>query len=190
MALLMETLLDSGDAMASYGSSATASQGEHVIAHVLEMWHPHRAHQFLHGEQIAVTTLTMARIQEYLIQRPPVICTLTHESSVFAELFGKDMAEGFLNAHRMKQFRAEDAAATQSRVQRQWLEIRAAISAIQLPTSQLEEFLVAVGAPSMPEDIGFTREEYDRAVQYAYLTRDRFTFLDLAAMRKHQRATV
>ncbi|MBM3561147.1 MAG: sn-glycerol-1-phosphate dehydrogenase, partial [Alphaproteobacteria bacterium] len=68
MERLVRTLLLSGFGTAICGSSHPASQGEHLISHFADMlgdpaWPP-----AFHGEQIAVTTLTMARLQERLLQ--------------------------------------------------------------------------------------------------------------------------
>ncbi len=62
MTRLARTLVMSGFGMTICGGSYPASQGEHLIAHFLEMRGDPAATSF-HGEQIAVTTLTMARIQ-------------------------------------------------------------------------------------------------------------------------------
>lgn len=59
--ILAEWLVISGLAMLICNGSYPASQGEHAIAHVMETLHDTSTY---HGEQIAVTTLTMAEIQE------------------------------------------------------------------------------------------------------------------------------
>ena len=53
----------SGLAMQHCGSSMPASQGEHLIAHARELLFPDLPSHF-HGLEIAVTTLTMSRIQD------------------------------------------------------------------------------------------------------------------------------
>lgn len=63
--LLWNALLAGGDAMRTHGSSMPASQGEHMIAHAMEAQTGSSGR--LHGEEIAVTTLTMARLQEQLL---------------------------------------------------------------------------------------------------------------------------
>lgn len=58
---LAENLILSGIGMTLARSSHPASQGEHAIAHAME----HQSHTTaLHGAQIAVTTLTMAQLQD------------------------------------------------------------------------------------------------------------------------------
>lgn len=77
--LLMKVLLLSGFGMTIAGGSYPASQGEHMIAASYEQHTNHSRHSNpmvrvqedwpLHGEQIGVTTLTMARIQEETLVR-------------------------------------------------------------------------------------------------------------------------
>ncbi|MGQ0665300.1 MAG: iron-containing alcohol dehydrogenase, partial [Pseudomonadota bacterium] len=64
MAHLARTLVLSGFGMAVCGGSHPASQGEHLISHYMEMRCAPDLSEPLHGEQIGVTTLTMARLQE------------------------------------------------------------------------------------------------------------------------------
>jgi glycerol-1-phosphate dehydrogenase [NAD(P)+] len=65
--LLIEILLISGKAMTTAGGSYPASQSEHLIAHTIEMKYPKIAAKTLHGLQIAVTTLTSAKLQKLLL---------------------------------------------------------------------------------------------------------------------------
>lgn len=65
VALLMDGLLISSAIMANCSSSIAASQGEHAIAHVLEMLYPERMQHYTHGELIAVTTCTMLFVQSH-----------------------------------------------------------------------------------------------------------------------------
>jgi glycerol-1-phosphate dehydrogenase [NAD(P)+] len=60
----------SGLGMCASQGSYPASQGEHIIAHIMDSLHPNDT---LHGEQIAVTTITMAKLQEAMLQSKPVL---------------------------------------------------------------------------------------------------------------------
>ena len=64
MRSLARTLVLSGIGMTLCGGSYPASQGEHLISHYVDMFAPAQRCAYLHGEQVAVATLTMARIQE------------------------------------------------------------------------------------------------------------------------------
>ncbi|MBZ0237933.1 MAG: iron-containing alcohol dehydrogenase, partial [Deltaproteobacteria bacterium] len=61
---LVRTLVLSGFGMTLCGGSYPASQGEHLLAHYVEMMRPHDADGPLHGEEIGVCTLLMAALQD------------------------------------------------------------------------------------------------------------------------------
>ena len=69
MRSLARTLVLSGLGMTLCGGSYPASQGEHLISHYIDMFAPATRGKFFHGEQVAVATLTMARIQEDVLAR-------------------------------------------------------------------------------------------------------------------------
>ena len=64
MRALARTLILSGLGMTICDGSYPASQGEHLISHYIDMFAPAGRGAYFHGEQVAVATLTMARIQE------------------------------------------------------------------------------------------------------------------------------
>jgi glycerol-1-phosphate dehydrogenase [NAD(P)+] len=71
MGHLARTLVLSGFGMSICGGSYPASQGEHLISHYLDTMLAGRRNGTLHGEQVAVATLTMARVQERLLADGP-----------------------------------------------------------------------------------------------------------------------
>src|SRR4029453_4800 len=74
MRALARTLVLSGLGMTVCNGSYPASQGEHLISHYIDMYSPQGRGEYFHGEQVAVATLTMARIQqEMLAAGPPTL---------------------------------------------------------------------------------------------------------------------
>ncbi len=71
MRALARTLVLSGIGMTICGGSYPASQGEHLISHYIDMFAPAGRGAYFHGEQVAVATLTMARIQEEVLAAGP-----------------------------------------------------------------------------------------------------------------------
>ncbi len=65
---LMEVLFLSGQAMTIAKSSKPASQSEHLIAHYLTMKFPQETKKFLHGELIAITTMTSLSLQNRIFK--------------------------------------------------------------------------------------------------------------------------
>jgi glycerol-1-phosphate dehydrogenase [NAD(P)+] len=179
----MEALLDAGDAMSEHGSSAVASQGEHMIAHTAELMYGTDLHQIRHGEMVAIATVTMSQLQHQLLLGQPTVKPLPRTSSQFLRLFGKASADTLEQAYGRKLLSAEAATAMNTIIARKWAEIKREIQSIIQPNGTVQRAFTLAGAPIRPHDIRLDPERYQNAVTYAYMTRDRFTFLDLAAMK-------
>lgn len=189
--LLMRMLLVSGEAMHKAGSSAPASQGEHMIAHLFEMLYgDEQAVESFHGEQIAVTTLTMTRIQDKLLLKKPKIKANTESPEKFQRLFGKDKAPLMMELHQRKALSQSDAAELSARLDTLWPEIKVEMEAIRLKSALLENALKKANCPMSYRDVSWHKDRYEHVVTHAYLSRDRFTFLDLMAMDAGMRAGI
>ncbi len=91
---LARTLVLSGHGMTICGGSYPASQGEHLLSHYIDMFAPPGRAAFFHGEQVAVATLTMARLQEEVLAAgPPRLqaCVVTRDT--LQRLFGAATGE-------------------------------------------------------------------------------------------------
>ena len=180
MRRLVRTLMLSGFGMTICGGSQPASQGEHLISHYLEMlgdpaWPPP-----YHGEQIAVTTLTMARLQERMLAGgPPALAPETVDEAALAAHFGRDLGRSC-----WRQFATKarlDAAALGAHLARIWPETADRLARVSRPGRVLADVLRRAGAPTAPADLGVPPVFYRTAVLHAREIRDRYTFLDLAA---------
>lgn len=182
MERLIHTLLLSGFGTAICGNSLPASQGEHLISHYSDML-PDDGRPFsFHGEQIGVTTLTMARLQERMLDGPPPV--LAADSSTEADFiahFGTALGPSCWKEFAQKRLTAERVPALNARIAAEWDSIRDRIAAILVASEALDLVLKRAGAPRRPEDLGWPAEFYRRAVLNARRIRNRYTFLDLAA---------
>jgi glycerol-1-phosphate dehydrogenase [NAD(P)+] len=180
--ILVRTLVMSGLGMTLCGGSYPASQGEHLIAHYIDMFGKGLP-QAYHGEHIAVTTLTMARLQERMLTLPELKLTPTADTqaSMIGE-FGEPVGRECWAAFRAKAFDAGATAAINRRLAREWPDIRNRLLAVARFEVGLRKALFDVGAPTTPADVGLPLPFYRKAVADARLIRDRFTMLDLAAM--------
>lgn len=158
--LLFRTLIASGEGMCIAGGSYPASQGEHLIAHTMEMLFGDDLPETYHGEQISVTTLTMAKLQEEMLSRdtPPRLKPADDEND-FTKTQKRDDIEQRLSAH--------------------WHDIRVTLKRFALPYAYLLDCATKAGCPVTPEDLGWNETRYEHAIAMAHTTRDRFTFLDL-----------
>jgi glycerol-1-phosphate dehydrogenase [NAD(P)+] len=182
MAALVRTLLLSGLGMTLCGGSMPASQGEHLISHYIDMRSPAGRAAFLHGEQVGVATLTMARLQERIMEgQPPVLraCGVRREDVVCH--FGDEVGESCWQEFAPKRCDAERAGVLNERLASGWDALRDAVRSVRVVSQRLEGALSRAGAPTTPRDIGLDASFYAAAVAQARFLRNRYTFLDLAA---------
>jgi glycerol-1-phosphate dehydrogenase [NAD(P)+] len=150
------------------------------------MFAPAGRASFLHGEQVAVATLTMARLQEDLLAGgPPRLraCAVTRDA--LQRLFGADAGESCWREFERKRLSEDGAAQLTGRVADVWDETVRALRAVTLPALRLAAILQRVGGPATPTDIGVTPAFYAAAVRNARYLRNRYTFLDLAGDSGH-----
>ncbi|MEE8443702.1 MAG: sn-glycerol-1-phosphate dehydrogenase [Alphaproteobacteria bacterium] len=182
MRALARTLVLSGFGMTLCGGSYPASQGEHLISHYVEMMAPTDWPEAFHGEQIAVATLTMARLQERMLDGPAprLRATAVGEAEVTAH-FGAELGPACWNAFAAKCFDAARAEALNARLAENWDSFRTRLRTASRPAAPLEEVLARAAVPRRPEDLHWPHAFYRDAVRHAREIRDRYTFLDLAA---------
>ena len=182
MELLARTLVLSGFGMTICGGSYPASQGEHLISHYIDMlgdpaWVPS-----FHGEHIAVTALTMARLQEAMLAgEAPVLSPARLDEAALIRHFGPELGASCWAAFARKAMDAPKTAALNAKLKREWPEIRTALRQVMRSSAEMAAALTAAGAPTRPADIHIPPAFYRQAVRHAREIRDRYTFLDLAA---------
>lgn len=179
---LMTALLDAGDAMTTHGSSAVASQGEHMLAHTLELKYGSELLNIMHGELIAITALTMSQFQHRMLLGSSVVRRLDYPSEQFLRQFGKRHEQSLFEAYGKKLLSDEQVVAVNARMEKHWPDMVSQLNSIMIATNTLERALIHSGINTTPAQIGLADERYRFATSYAHLTRERFTFLDLAAM--------
>lgn len=183
MRLLVRTLVLSGFGMTICGGSFPASQGEHLLGHYVEMLHPPDVVERLHGEQIGVCALAMARLQDHLLahDQPPVIYPSTLTRGELAARFGPVAGEACWTEIAPKLLDATAAEALTARLATGWDALRTRIAAVTHGAARMEKMLVAAGAPTTAEALGWPGELLTDALEHAREIRNRYTFLDFAA---------
>lgn len=182
MERLVRTLLLSGFGTAICGSSQPASQGEHLISHFADMlgdpsWPP-----AFHGEQIGVTTLTMARLQETLLAaRAPRVTADPSDAALLESVFGDELGRSCWSEFAQKRLDRQRADRINDILASDWDRIRDEIARITRPAAALERILHRAGAPTTAAALGWPSQFYAHAVSHAHLIRNRYTFLDFAA---------
>lgn len=182
---LITTLLLSGLGMTLCGGSYPASQGEHLVAHYLEMMHPQAAHTSFHGEQIAVTTLFMATLQHGILAAiPQWNDTVLPDRAYCIAQFGDMLGESIWKEWQAKLEAIGNRDIFNERLARTWPEIAGDIRATLIPVAAIERAIKQARAPRLAQDLGWTAEQFEDAARHAHLVRNRFTFLDLSALSR------
>jgi glycerol-1-phosphate dehydrogenase [NAD(P)+] len=177
---LARTLVLSGLGMTICGGSHPASQGEHLISHYIDMFSPADRGDYLHGEQVAVATLTMAKIQqEMLAAAAPTLEAPAISETDLEQRLGPELGPSCWREFLPKRTVAE-AAALSNRVHDCWADLRMRIGNAAIAAERLARILMRAEVPTTATDIGLAPTFYARAVRDARFLRDRYTFLDLA----------
>lgn len=177
---LAEMIILSGIGMYLSGGSYPASQGEHMIAHYMEMLHPKLCNHSMHGEQIGITTLSMSVLQWRVINQAKLkIKPSAYNIEYVINHFGPDIGSECVKEIAAKEINKGHAKKINSKLEKSWKEISSDIKKIMLPYENLHDTLEGSGAVMTPEQINWEKKLYLSAVANAHLTRSRFTFLDL-----------
>jgi glycerol-1-phosphate dehydrogenase [NAD(P)+] len=180
MRRLARTLVLSGLGMCLAGGSYPASQGEHLISHYIEMMGGAYLRESFHGEQIGVTTLTMARLQERVLESTPIVRPTIVDSADLTAHFGAEMGPACVREFEAKALSPAAADALNERLARSWPAMRERLSAVRRSAADLERALAAAGAPTRASDLDWPPPFYRTAVMQARQIRNRYSFLDLA----------
>lgn len=181
MRLLVRTLVLSGFGTAIVGSSAPASQGEHLVSHYIDMLGPAGRAPVFHGEQVGVTTLSIARLQERMLEHAPVLRVEAADEAEFVARYGEELGRSVWPEFSRKRLVPSLADELNARIAANWDGMARQLGAIHLPAARIEAALSAAGAPVRPEQIGLSRDFYETALRHGREIRDRYTVLDLAA---------
>ncbi len=182
--LLMKALLVSGIGMVLAKGSYPASQGEHLIAHCMEMMLPWDSRNSYHGEQVAVTTLTMAAIQDTFLKYVPSPLKNKSVEADIQNYFSPSLREGIMEEYGEKRLHADALAKGNGRISTQWPDIAKKLKGVRMQTDKLRTLLQAAGCPLTPEEVGWNPLDYEKAVAHAHFIRNRFTFLDVAYLSR------
>lgn len=169
---LMLLLIASGLAMTHAGGSQPASQGEHMVAHTVEMLYPDWSQRLLHGQWIALTTLMMAEHQEHLLSQPGVTLKTPLGHHLLEVYFGTK-AGGACHEAMQEKMAFRDVVTNRLA---EWERVRAELAGQFVSASKLRQFGERAGV--LPDYRPYT-EMLRSAFELAPYTRNRLTFLDL-----------
>lgn len=192
IAPLVEGLMLGGFAMQWSKTSRPASGAEHQFSHLWDMeHHTHNGAAPSHGFKVGVATLAVTRFYEQLLAAPlekldPSAAlavwpgAATSDADVRALFAGTEFVPTALQETRAKLVSAEELERQLGRLRVSWPELQGRLRRQLLPAAELERRLIAVGAPTEPEQIGLSRARLRDSFRRAYHIRRRFTVLDVA----------
>ena len=190
---LVEGLMLGGFAMQALQSSRPASGADHQFSHLWNMEHHTMADGRTpsHGFQVSIGLLASLAYYDQFLKSD--IAHLDVESAVAAwpewdeaeryarELYaGTDFPEIGVVETRAKYIDKDHLRAQLNLLKNNWTEIKARLEKQLVSFNEASRRLRIVGAPTLPEDIGLTRERMRTSVIRAQHIRRRFTILDVA----------
>ena len=176
--ILMQALLLSGLGMFIVGGSQSASQGEHMIANTVEILQNDMS--FFHGEFIGVSAVTMECLQKRVLRQMPKLYPTLINDDIIKEHFRIQYAEEFCDILTEKFIDQQKADSLNSLIYNNWSYIVDVIYEKTLSSVLIKDMLANIDCPCKPEHIGWNSNKYNKAVEFAFVTRRRFTFLDIA----------
>ena len=186
--ILMEILLTSGQGMAIAGGSYPASQSEHLIGHCFTMKYAKKAKKILHGEIIAITSITSSKIQKqilnYLKNSPKSLFEnlknniSTEKFNDFArqEFFAKQVVAECKNEFASKQkICSKSDIISENRI----AEILKSLEKIHFSDIKLTKIFKHFGIDHKHDRLGISGADYKKCIENAKFIRNRLTCLDL-----------
>ena len=182
LAALSRMTLLNGIAAIIIGSTHAGSMGEHLISHYIDMFMGEKHPGTLHGEQVAVTTLLLSKIQNQIINfsNTLVFKKLNITDNNFRELFGDKIFTKMYEQFKKKYFDGERLDNLNNLLEKKWPEQKAILKKHLLPTESIEKALKNCGAPTNNVELRIPNNFYNLAIKNSFLLRDRFSYLDVA----------
>ena len=178
--IIIEILALSGIGMTIAGGSYPASQSEHLIAHILEMKYPKKLHDILHGQQIAVTSLTSANLQKQLLKRDKLQLIKTEfDMKKLEKYLGKKVALQCQKDFLQKKLSDAKLRKINASLQVEWKNHRKKLAKIYFDESKLKAVFTHFKINSSVKSLKLSSQEYQEAVANAKFIRNRFTCLDV-----------
>jgi len=165
------------------GASNPGSMGEHQISHYIDCFAGDCHPGTLHGQQVGVASLTMARLQQHMLasETPPTLKPTRLDPDNMARRMGRDVAAQCLKEARQKSLDQAGADALNAKLAAIWPALRQELAAFMIPVDEMSRLLAAAGGPLTARGLGLPPSYYREAVVHCREMRNRFSFLDLAA---------
>ena len=164
------------------GTSHHGSMGEHQVSHWIDMFAGADHPGTIHGQQVGVASLAVARLQTELLtlDKPPVIKPTHIVEAEFVARYGEAVGRMCYAEAKKKAFDKAGAANFNRELADLWPQLREELRPFIMDPAAMKSALQAAGGPVTATDLGLTRPVWRNAMKYARDVRNRWSFLDLA----------
>ena len=183
MGYLHRVLTLGGLGVSFSGVSNAGSMGEHQISHYIDCFAGDRHPGTLHGQQVGVASLTMARLQRKLLSfdKPPTLKKTIIDLPDMERRMGKEIAKQCRDEFAKKSFEGASLEQANQRLQEIWKELKEEVQPFLISVDEMEEMLKSSGGPVNHMELGVDADLYRDAIVHCREMRNRFSFLDIAA---------
>jgi len=180
-----------GFAMEAHGTSRPASGADHQIAHLWEMdGLTHGGERVSHGACVAVGTVTVMRLWDWLLQQDIDALDVAHvvanapvmaaKAQMIENAFGPgEIADRAVAETTLKHVGRDTLRDRLSHLQTVWPDLRARLAAHLGGADDMVRHLRAAGAPASASEIGVDAAYLRLTTLNARFLRSRYTLLDL-----------
>jgi len=164
------------------GTSHHGSMGEHQVSHWIDMFAGADHPGTIHGQQVGVASLAVARLQTELLalDKPPEIKPTHIVEAEFVSRYGQAVGRMCYAGAKKKAFDKAGAANFNRKLADLWPQLREELRPFIMDPAAMKSALQAAGGPVTATDLGLTRPVWRNAMKYARDVRNRWSFLDLA----------
>jgi glycerol-1-phosphate dehydrogenase [NAD(P)+] len=189
---LVEGLMLGGFAMQWARSSRPASGAEHQFSHLWNMEHHlNNGEHISHGFQVSIGTIAITALYECLFKTDVANLDVQQscenwplpadsDAAALAIFVGTDFPEIGLKETKAKYNNRIEIEAQLNSLKDNWATIKNKLQEQIVPYQEAKRRLELVGAPTLPEHIGLSREKLRATFTRAQFIRRRFTILDVA----------
>jgi len=161
------------------GNSKFGSMSEHMISHYLDMFKK-KSNITTHGEQIALATYSMLRLQIVFFKRDeaPKLFWKKNEKKIIDKIFDKKTSIYLNKIYKRKKLSKSQIIKINIDLEQNWKKLKLEFNKIILLHKEI--FKIFKQNNISFKKFGFSKKLYVNAIIYSKYLRDRFTILDIA----------
>lgn len=183
IAALYRVLTLCGLGISFTGVSNHGSMAEHQISHYIDCFAGNRHPGTLHGQQVGVASLSMARLQQQMLGSSvaPQVSGTQIDLADMSRRMGSTIASQCKTEWEKKAFSKRSAEVFNEKIADNWAQLKQEVAPFIIPVDEMEQLLKAAGSPTSSDELGLDVEFYREAVRHNHEMRNRFTFVDIAS---------